>query len=166
MKSVYGLKQASREWYMLLHDALLAMGFQKTHADHSIFVKWIDKGTIPIFVIVYVDDILALSPSTKVIKAFQSQLSKHFILTDKGSVKEYLGIEIQRHAKSGHAKSGSISLSQKKFINTLLHQYGMQNCKPVSTPFNEKEPLLPSAEKEPASPTACKLYQEQVGKAI
>jgi hypothetical protein len=42
----------------------------------------------------------------------------------------------------------------------------MQNYKLVSTPFNEKEPLLPSIEKEPASPTVCKLYQEQVGKAI
>jgi hypothetical protein len=71
MKSVYGLKQASREWYMLLHDALLAIGFTKTHADHSVFTKWVDKNTIPIFIIVYIDDILTLSPSNKVIKAFE-----------------------------------------------------------------------------------------------
>jgi hypothetical protein len=35
-------------------------------------------------------------------------------------------------------------------------------CKPVSTPFNEKEPLLPNPNTKPASPEACKLYQEQV----
>ncbi|KAJ6179008.1 Reverse transcriptase RNA-dependent DNA polymerase, partial [Penicillium mononematosum] len=63
-----------------------------------------------------------------------------------------------------HTQSGSISLSQKKFIATLLYQYGMQNCKPVSTPFNEKEPLIPYT--GTTSLAACKLYQEQVGKAI
>jgi hypothetical protein len=57
---------------MLLYDALLAMGFTKTYADHSVFTKWVDKNTIPIFIIVYVDDILALLPSNKVIKAFEN----------------------------------------------------------------------------------------------
>lgn len=158
MKSIYSLKQASREWYILLHNALLAIGFTKTYTNHSIFTKWVDKNTIPIFIIIYIDNILALSPSNKVIKAFENQLAKHFVLTDKGPIREYLAIEIIRQ------KGSSIALSQRKFINTLLSQYGMQNCKPVSTPFNKKEPLLPNP--NTTSPEAYKLYQEQVGKAI
>ncbi|KGO51188.1 Reverse transcriptase, RNA-dependent DNA polymerase [Penicillium expansum] len=157
MRTVYGLKQSPREWYMLLHDALLSIGFQKIHADHSVFVKWLGKGTISIYVLVYVDDILILTPSKEAIAAFIAELSKHFNLTDKGLVTEYLGIEVIR-------KGSSIGLSQKKFITAMLHQYGMQHSKPVSTPFNEKEPLIPATEQ--ATPAECKLYQERVGKII
>ncbi|KAJ5497613.1 Reverse transcriptase RNA-dependent DNA polymerase [Penicillium fimorum] len=159
MKTIYGLKQSPREWYIMLHDALISIGFTKIHADHSIFVKWLDKGTLPIYVLVYVDDILVLTPSEKAFFAFKKQLSKHFDLTDKGIVKEYLGIEIIYDTKNG-----AIGLSQKKFITTLLHQYGMLNCKPASTPFNEKNVLTPST--KTASVSECKLYQEKVGKAI
>jgi hypothetical protein len=80
-----------------LHDALLAFGFQKIHADHPVFVKRIDKGHIPVFVIVYVDDIHGMSPSDKAIRAFQNQLSKQFIVTDKGPVKDYIAIQVERH---------------------------------------------------------------------
>ena len=95
---------------MLLYDALLAMGFTKTYADHSVFTKWVDKNTIPIFIIVYVDDILALLPSNKVIKAFENQLVKHFVLIDKGPVKEYLVIEIIRQESSNKKGGFSIAL--------------------------------------------------------
>ena len=37
-KGLYGLKQAGREWYGMLHDFLISIGFRRTHADHSVFV--------------------------------------------------------------------------------------------------------------------------------
>ena len=37
-KGLYGLKQAGQEWYTMLHDFLIQLGFCCTHADHSVFV--------------------------------------------------------------------------------------------------------------------------------
>ncbi len=37
-KGMYGLKQARREWYATLHTFLIQLGFQHTHADHSVFI--------------------------------------------------------------------------------------------------------------------------------
>ena len=37
-KGLYGLKQAGREWYGMLCDFLISIGFRRTHADHSVFI--------------------------------------------------------------------------------------------------------------------------------
>ncbi|MBZ6422503.1 MAG: hypothetical protein LBE43_02335 [Staphylococcus aureus] len=72
-KSIYGLKQSPREWYRLLHDVLVSMGFYRTQADHSIFIKKDENlhkhghdslhTDNSLYVMVYVDDLLVLSPS-------------------------------------------------------------------------------------------------------
>ncbi|XP_071687525.1 secreted RxLR effector protein 161-like [Rutidosis leptorrhynchoides] len=37
-KSIYGLKQASRNWYHKFTQALIALGFCRSEADHSLFM--------------------------------------------------------------------------------------------------------------------------------
>lgn len=56
-KSLYGLKQASRQWNHKLSSLILGDGF--AHSDHSLFIKNIV--TVFLAVLVYVDDILILS---------------------------------------------------------------------------------------------------------
>lgn len=38
-KSLYGLKQASRQWYTTLCHALQALGFSQSSADHNLYIK-------------------------------------------------------------------------------------------------------------------------------
>lgn len=38
-KSLYGLKQASRQWNQKLLGVILAEGFKQAPSDHSLFVK-------------------------------------------------------------------------------------------------------------------------------
>ena len=38
-KSIYGLKQASREWHGKLVEELLCQGFQQSKNDYSLFIR-------------------------------------------------------------------------------------------------------------------------------
>ena len=53
-KSIYGLKQASRQGYNFFSSVLLADGFTPSRSDHSLFVKINETSFIPL--LVYCDD--------------------------------------------------------------------------------------------------------------
>ena len=58
-KSIYGLKQASRQWYLKFHDVVTSLGFEENTVDSCIYLKV--SGRKFIFLILYVDDILLAS---------------------------------------------------------------------------------------------------------
>lgn len=55
-KSLYGLKQASRQWFEKLSSVLVGLGYQQSKNDYSLFVNKTSSHLT--FVAVYVDDIL------------------------------------------------------------------------------------------------------------
>ena len=61
-KSLYGLKQASRQWFLKFSATLLNLGFKKSHSDHTLFIRNINGQYIA--VLVYVDDIIIASNVT------------------------------------------------------------------------------------------------------
>jgi hypothetical protein len=62
-KSIYGLKQTSRQWYLKFDKIIKEFGFKENVEDNCVYVKF--KNGNYIFLILYVDDILlARSDST------------------------------------------------------------------------------------------------------
>ncbi|KAL1188263.1 Retrovirus-related Pol polyprotein from transposon RE2 [Cardamine amara subsp. amara] len=55
-KSLYGVKQASRQWYLKFSSTLQGLNFRKSHADHTLFIR--KTGKVYIALLVYVDDIV------------------------------------------------------------------------------------------------------------
>ena len=55
-KSIYGLKQASRQWYLKFDETIRKFGFKENEEDNCIYAKF--KNGKFIFLILYVDDIL------------------------------------------------------------------------------------------------------------
>ena len=70
-KSLYDLKQASRQWFANLFATIIADGFIQSKSDYSVFTK-VQKGSIIIF-LVYVDDIFIASNNVDAVNTFSRQ---------------------------------------------------------------------------------------------
>ena len=55
-KYIYGVKQASCQWYLKFHDVISSFGFIKNVMDQCTYHKV--SGSKIIFLVLYVDDIL------------------------------------------------------------------------------------------------------------
>lgn len=58
-KSIYGLKQASRQWYLKFHDVISSFSFVENIMDNCIYQKL--SGIKICFLVLYVDDILLVT---------------------------------------------------------------------------------------------------------
>jgi hypothetical protein len=126
-KSLYGLKQASRQWYAKLSSALISLGYVQSQADHSLYVKSTDLYFTAL--LVYVDDIVLDGTSMAEIKSVKLFLDHHFRIKDLGQLRYFLGLEIAR-------SSSGIFLNQRKYTLELLEDTGFLGAKPASTPFD------------------------------
>ena len=126
-KSIYGLKQASRQWVLKFSAALSRLGFTTGTSDHTLFLKSLNDGHF-LAVLVYVDDIIVSGSSASHSWQLIHDLSQQFKLRDLGVLKYFLGLEIAR-------TSQSISLCQRKYALEMLTSTGMLGCKPTSTPM-------------------------------
>ena len=91
-KSIYGLKQASRQWYLKFHDVVTSLGFEENTVDSCIYLKV--SGRKFIFLILYVDDILLASNDLGLLMDVKIMLSQNFDMKDLGEANFVLGIEI------------------------------------------------------------------------
>jgi len=125
-KSLYGLKQASRQWNIKLTTALTNSGFIQSHLDYSLFTKRIDKDLV--VVLVYVDDLLITGSNTGLIQETKDYLQHCFKIKDLGDLKYFLGIEFAR------SKDG-ILMHQRKYAVELISTLGFTGAKPFQAPM-------------------------------
>lgn len=93
-KSLYGLKQASRQWYKRFSSVLLRSNFFQSPADNTLFVKKVNDSFVA--VLVYVDDILIASNDDLVVCQLKELLSSEFKIKDLVPARFFLGLEIAR----------------------------------------------------------------------
>ena len=93
-KSIYGLKQASRQWYLKFDEVVTSLGFIENKVDQCIYLKV--SGSKFMFLVLYVDDILLASSDLKLLNETKLLLSKTFDMKDLGEASFVLGIEIHR----------------------------------------------------------------------
>ena len=123
--AIYGLKQASRKFYFTLQRYLLELGFVPSISDQCLFHKIADDGA-PIWIAVFVDDLVISSPSDHAISMFKTDMHSRFNMKDIGPLKTILGIEVTRNSKAG-----TLTLSQHLYICDLVKRFGLQSnrCK-------------------------------------
>ena len=153
-KSLYGFKQASRQWFAKISSTIIDHGFIQSKSDDSMFTK-IQKGSI-IILLVYLNDILIASNDVDVVSAFKQFLDKKFKRKDLGTLKFFLGLEVARTAKG-------ISLCQRKFTLELLSDTGLLACKPSNVPMDQSLKLSNSSGDSVLDPS---LYRRLIGKLL
>ena len=132
-KSLYGLKQASSNWYSCLKEALEKRGFKESLADPCVFMK------ANMVILVYVDDCILIAKHSDIINDFIESLHKgpeNFEFTDEGSMDRYLGVDIQK------LDNGEFVLRQPFLIQRILSAIGIDPEETNSRPVPVVGPLL------------------------
>ena len=135
VKSLYGLKQASRQWNAKLSATISALGFKQSQVDHSLFVH--SDGSNFTALLIYVDDMIITGNDVACVVNLKQVLDQKFGIKDLGSLKYFLGLEIAIGAKG-------ISINQRKYALDVLKEAGMLGCKPAKTPMEQQLKLSKS----------------------
>lgn len=150
-KSLYGLKQAPRNWNQELDKTLREFGLEPSAGDPCLYVRRDERGLL--IVVVYVDDLIVAGKLQATVDEFMEEIAKRFEMKNLGPMKGILGMEIRRDSAAG-----TIEILQTAFVERLLKQYGMDECKPVSTPAEGVLTRL-----EPGEGVVNKEYMSLVG---
>jgi hypothetical protein len=114
IRSLYGLRRAPKLWYDKLSSFLHSLGLRQSTTSPCIFIGRLIEGGPPIYVGIYVDDIIYFSSSDEVEKHFESLLSGIGNVDFMGPVSHFLGIEFPwKYLPNGHL---TVSLTQQSFI--------------------------------------------------
>ena len=125
-KSLYGLKQATREWYSKMDAFLLLQKFQRCRSDPNVYLQEYDGHLI--IIVLYFYDLLITGSTIASISAIKTTLHNAFEMSDLGLLKQFLGLEIEQN-------SDGIMVTQSKYISDLLVKFNMAECRPTPFPF-------------------------------
>ena len=82
-----------------------------------------------LLVCMYVDDLLVTGSLPNLITEFKEEMARKFEMTDLGRLTYYLGIEV---CQTG----GGIALSQERYAQKILEEFGMRDCNHVHIPMD------------------------------
>lgn len=159
-RALYGLKQSALYWYDTLRAVLESpeLEFKRVESDHAVFMVRTELSTV--YLALHVDDMSIFGDDALLIANIKEKLQAHFKMKDLGIMKRFVGLDV---STDGY---GDISVSQKRYLERVLHRFGMETCKPASTPFPSHAQHLHKRDYDPDHPDPegdQTLYREVVG---
>ena len=134
-KTLYGLKQSSREWNTKFDTKMRQQGYQCLRADPCVYTcSDADKTAI---VTVWVDDLLLFADSVKTMEEMKTDIRTEWETTDMGEPSKIVGIEITQ-------SPGQIKISQKQSIQRILEKQGLADANPVHMPLDPNIKIVPN----------------------
>jgi hypothetical protein len=121
-KSLYGLKQSPRNFFLHLKGQLERVGLEQSTADQCLFIS--DK----VICLVYVDDTLFYAQTKEDIATVITGLQTEMELEEEDDVAGFLGVHIERRP------DGTIHLTQKGLIDRVIKALNIGDLPPKRTP--------------------------------
>ena len=126
-KNFYGLKQGGYNFWIKLKK-LISQDFEQCDYDHCVFIK---NGII---VLSYVKDCLTFAQRNESINTLIQAFNKeNFQFAEKGTIDNYLGVEINNNGSE-------IELKQPCLIDRIMKESGLEEANPKDVPA--VKPLL------------------------
>jgi hypothetical protein len=130
LANLYDQKQAGCVWNSYLVNKLLEMEFKQPLIDDCVFYRG------DVIFIVYVDDGIFLGSSYKQLTNIITKLQNLDLnIEDQGHPANYVGVNIKR------LRDGSIELSQRALIATIIKDIDLEDSKVKSVPAKSNEHL-------------------------
>lgn len=156
-RSLYGLKQAGREWHQLFASTLLEWGFARSEIDICLFTY--RRGESILWVIVWVDDCLIADNDPGLRSEFVDWLADKFPVEDKQELQWILHIAVRRDRPRR-----TIQLSQELYVRDLVGRYAYL-CEGLSrrfdSPMDATVRLSPEQSPNPGSPEHVEMQSKR-----
>ena len=133
-RSLYGLKQASANWYEMLSKGLKDRKFEPSKVDPCVFIG---KNSI---ILCYVDDCIVISRKAGFIDDFIQSLKdgpEQFEFTEEGSLESYLGVKF-----IDYDNGEQFEMTQPFLIDRIIDAMGIDKRMTNSRPTPAVKPLL------------------------
>ncbi|KAK3124837.1 hypothetical protein QOZ80_7BG0594330 [Eleusine coracana subsp. coracana] len=127
LKSLYGPKQAPKQWHEKFDSTLLAAGFSVNEADKCVYYR--HDGGQGVILCLYVDDILIFRTNLDVINKVKTFLCQSFDMKDLGEADVILNIKLIKG-------ENGITLTQSHYVEKLLNHFGYKDSKSSPTPYD------------------------------
>lgn len=161
-RTLYGLKQSGYEWNKVFDEYIRSLGFNPLPSEPCLYFKETASG--PIFIALYVDDILIACKNLTEITALKEKLNSKFKMEDKGPASSILGMLIIRDRQKK-----TITLKHSGYIRELVHEYDLESNFAMLTPMRSNLKLskndCPSNEEEEKVMKSVP-YQRTIGQLI
>ncbi|GJY83674.1 ribonuclease H-like domain-containing protein [Tanacetum coccineum] len=123
MRSLYGLKQATRAWFQRFAGYATQAGFSPNHCDSSLFIY--TQGSQVAYFLIYRDDIILTASSPVLLRQIVDSLHKEFDMTDIGALNYFLGISavpISRSSAEEEYRGVANVVVETAWIRNLLRE--------------------------------------------
>ena len=128
LKSLYGLVQAPKNWFMLVDLFLRHLGFVATKSDPCLYYL-LDGGAI-VLLLLYVDDILLASTGIGLVEKYYELFRSEFDVKLRPDLNNYLKVELH-HDRANQL----ITMRLSKYIREICERFNIVEGRAVTTPM-------------------------------
>ncbi|KAL6326053.1 hypothetical protein AAG906_000928 [Vitis piasezkii] len=144
VKSLYGLKQAIKQWHEKIDNVMMSHGFKINECDKCVYVK---------------DTNMDMSFDDKIITSTKNMLNSRFDMKDMGLADVILGIKIKR-------TSDELILSQSHYVDKILGKFDKDNSGVARTPVDVTLHLSKNKGESVSQVEYSRLYKTDIAYAV